>query len=145
MLKNLSEKQNKRLRRIVVALVLFALCMLTPFDALFGEQALFVEFAAFLVPYLIAGYDVLLKAVRNIGRGQVFDENFLMSVATIGAFALALLPGTEAHFAEGAAVMLFYQVGEWFQDYAVDRSRRSIADLMDIAPDIAYVRRDGAV
>lgn len=131
--------------RVSVALALFALAMLTPFEQIFGAQALPVEFIAFLVPYLIAGYDVLWRAVRNIGRGQVFDENFLMSVATIGAFALALLPDTDAHFAEGAAVMLFYQVGEWFQDYAVDRSRRSIADLMDIAPEIAHVRRDGAL
>ena len=143
MLNNLTDKQRKRLARIAVALVLFAIAMVVPFERLLAQpEALVVEFIAFLVPYLIAGYDVLLKAVRNIGRGQVFDENFLMSVATIGAFALALLPGTEAHFAEGAAVMLFYQVGEWFQDYAVDRSRRSIADLMDIAPDIAHVRTE---
>ena len=142
MFDNLPDKQRKRLLRIAVALALFAMAMLAPFESLFGDQALYVEFAAFLVPYLVAGYDVLLKAVRNIGRGQVFDENFLMSVATIGAFALALLPGTEAHFAEGAAVMLFYQVGEWFQDYAVNRSRNSIADLMDIAPDIAHLRVD---
>lgn len=144
MLNNLSDKQRKRLARIAVALVLFAIAMVVPFEQLVPQpQAIWVEFVAFLVPYLIAGYDVLLKAVRNIGRGQVFDENFLMAVATIGAFALALLPGTEAHFAEGAAVMLFYQVGEWFQDYAVDRSRRSIAEMMDIAPEVANVRRDG--
>ena len=143
MLANLTDKQRRELVRIAVALVLFGACMAMPFDALFGESALLVSFVAFLVPYLVAGYDVLLRAVRNIGHGQLFDENFLMSVATIGAFALALLPDTDAHFAEGAAVMLFYQVGEWFQDYAVDRSRRSIADLMDIAPEIAHVRRDG--
>jgi len=143
LLANLTDKQRRELVRIAVALVLFGACMAMPFDALFGESALLVSFVAFLVPYLVAGYDVLLRAVRNIGHGQLFDENFLMSVATIGAFALALLPDTDAHFAEGAAVMLFYQVGEWFQDYAVDRSRRSIADLMDIAPEIAHVRRDG--
>jgi len=143
LLANLTDKQRRELVRIAVALVLFGVCMAMPFDALFGESALLVSFVAFLVPYLVAGYDVLLRAVRNIGHGQLFDENFLMSVATIGAFALALLPDTDAHFAEGAAVMLFYQVGEWFQDYAVDRSRRSIADLMDIAPEIAHVRRDG--
>ncbi|MDO4401173.1 MAG: heavy metal translocating P-type ATPase, partial [Coriobacteriia bacterium] len=140
----LTDKQRSRLRRISVALMLFVMAMLTPFESLFdGPTALGVEFVAFLVPYLIAGYDVLLRAGRNIADGKVFDENFLMSIATIGAFALALLPGTEAHFAEGAAVMLFYQVGEWFEDFAVDRSRRSIADMMDIAPDIAHVRRDG--
>ena len=142
-LSNLSDKQRSRLVRIGWALGLFVIAMLVPFEAVFEEPyALPIEFSAFVVPYLVAGYDVLWKAVRNIGRGQVFDENFLMSVATIGAFALALIPGSEAHFAEGAAVMLFYQVGEWFQDYAVNRSRRSISELMDIAPDIAHVRTD---
>ncbi len=105
--------------------------------------ALWVEFALFLVPYLIAGYDVLLRAAKNIGHGQVFDENFLMSVATIGAFALVLFPDSDPHMAEGAAVMLFYQVGELFQSYAVGKSRKSIADMMDIAPDFANVERDG--
>ena len=146
MLNGLSDKQRKRLLRIAVAFALFAAAMLLPYDALPDASAVLpAKFAAFLVPYLVAGYDVLLCAGRNILGGKVFDENFLMSVATIGAFALALLPGTEAHFAEGAAVMLFYQVGEWFEDFAVDRSRRSIADMMDIAPDVAHVRRDGGV
>ena len=83
------------------------------------------------------------KALRNIGNGQIFDENFLMSIATIGAFALVLFPGSDPHMAEGAAVMLFYQVGELFQDYAVDKSRASIAEMMDIAPDFAYVMKNG--
>ena len=86
---------------------------------------------------------MLFKAARNIGHGQVFDENFLMSVATIGAFALVLFPDSDPHMAEGAAVMLFYQVGELFQSYAVGKSRKSIADMMDIAPDYANVMRDG--
>ena len=146
MLGNLTNKQRSSLLRIGVALALFAVAMLVPYEALFdAPTALGVKFVAFLVPYLVAGYDVLFRAGCNIVDGKVFDENFLMSIATIGAFALALLPGTEAHFAEGAAVMLFYQVGEWFEDFAVDRSRRSIADMMDIAPDIAHVRRDGEV
>lgn len=109
-----------------------------------GEtNALYLEFVLFLIPYLIAGYDVLLKAARNIGNGQVFDENFLMTIATVGAFALVLFPDSQPHMAEGAAVMLFYQVGELFQGYAVGKSRQSIADMMDIAPDFANVMRDG--
>ncbi len=106
-------------------------------------SALYLEFGLFLIPYLLAGYDVLYKALRNIGNGQIFDENFLMSIATIGAFALVLFPGSDPHMAEGAAVMLFYQVGELFQDYAVDKSRASIAEMMDIAPDFAYVMKNG--
>ena len=86
---------------------------------------------------------MLLKAARNIGNGQVFDENFLMTIATVGAFALVLFPDSQPHMAEGAAVMLFYQVGELFQSYAVGKSRQSIADMMDIAPDFANVMRDG--
>ncbi|MEF2655230.1 MAG: heavy metal translocating P-type ATPase [Eggerthellaceae bacterium] len=143
-------KNQKRTRiRIIVALVLFACAFaateLLPIEAYAGGSinALYVEFVLFLVPYLLAGYDVLYKAGRNIINGQVFDENFLMSVATIGAFALVLFPGSDPHMAEGAAVMLFYQVGELFQDYAVGKSRASIAEMMDIAPDYAYVMSDG--
>ena len=86
--------------------------------------------------YLIIGYDVLLKAARNIGHGNFLDENFLMSIATLGAFAIQMYP-------EAAAVMLFYQVGEWFEDRAVNRTRKSISDLMDIQPESARVIRDG--
>lgn len=143
-------KNQKRTRiRIIVALVLFACAFaateLLPIEAYAGGSinALYVEFVLFLVPYLLAGYDVLYKAGRNIINGQVFDENFLMSVATIGAFTLVLFPGSDPHMAEGAAVMLFYQVGELFQDYAVGKSRASIAEMMDIAPDYAYVMSDG--
>ncbi len=146
MLKELTRQSKRRLARIICALVLFAGAMLLPYEALVPEEYLLVaQCCVFLVPYFVAGYDVLWSAVRNIGHGQVFDENFLMSVATIGAFLLALIPGSDAHFAEGAAVMLFYQVGEWFQNFAVDRSRRSVAQLMDIAPEIAHVRRAGEV
>lgn len=143
-------KDQKRTRiRIIVALVLFvcafAITELLPVGTYVGGllNALYVEFILFLIPYLLAGYDVLYKAGRNIINGQVFDENFLMSVATIGAFALVLFPGSDPHMAEGAAVMLFYQVGELFQDYAVGKSRASIAEMMDIAPDYAYVMSDG--
>lgn len=143
-------KKKKRTRnRIVAALAIFAAVFaVTEFVPLAqyvgGEtNALYLEFVLFLIPYLIAGYDVLLKAARNIGNGQVFDENFLMTIATVGAFALVLFPDSQPHMAEGAAVMLFYQVGELFQGYAVGKSRQSIADMMDIAPDFANVMRDG--
>ena len=140
----MSKKQKRTLIRILVAIGLFVIIYPLPLEEWFGSpEGLYVEFALFLVPYLIAGYDVLLKAARNIGRGQIFDENFLMSVATIGAFALVLFPDSDPHMAEGAAVMLFYQVGELFQSYAVGKSRKSIADMMDIAPDFANVMRDG--
>ena len=143
-------KNKKATRnRIIIALVIFACVFIFteffPAATYVGSElnALYLEFALFLIPYLLAGYDVLYKAARNIGHGQVFDENFLMSVATIGAFALVLFPGSDPHMAEGAAVMLFYQVGELFQDYAVGKSRASIAEMMDIAPDFAYVMREG--
>lgn len=141
---------NKKLRRwrkrIVIALVLFAMIFalteLLPLSNWLGGErnAVYVEFALYLIPYAIAGYDVLLKAARNIKNGQVFDENFLMAVATIGAFSLVFFPDSGPHMAEGAAVMLFYQVGELFQQYAVGKSRKSIAAMVDIAPDFANVR-----
>lgn len=140
----MSKKQKRTLLRIVIGLVLFVIIYPLPLESWFGSPTgLYLEFILFLFPYLIVGYDVLLKAARNIGHGQVFDENFLMSVATIGAFALVLFPDSDPHMAEGAAVMLFYQVGELFQSYAVGKSRRSIAAMMDIAPDYANVMRDG--
>lgn len=145
----MNKKQKRTRNRIVTALVIFAAVFaVTEFVPLAqyvgGEtNALYLEFVLFLIPYLIAGYDVLLKAARNIGNGQVFDENFLMTIATVGAFALVLFPDSQPHMAEGAAVMLFYQVGELFQGYAVGKSRQSIADMMDIAPDFANVMRDG--
>ena len=145
----MNKKQKRTRNRIVLAIALFVVVYvvaeLLPLSTWLGSEttALWVEFALFLVPYLIAGYDVLLRAAKNIGHGQVFDENFLMSVATIGAFALVLFPDSDPHMAEGAAVMLFYQVGELFQSYAVGKSRKSIADMMDIAPDFANVERDG--
>ena len=114
--------------------------------AAFGDTgSVFASFALYLIPYLIAGHDVLQKAWRNIRHGQAFDESFLMAVATVGAFAMVAFPDTDPHMAEGAAVMLFYQVGELFQSYAVGKSRKSIADMMDIAPDYANIERDGAL
>ena len=102
-----------------------------------------LKFVLYMVPYLVVGYDILRKAFKGILNKQVFDENFLMTIATVGAFALVLFPDSQPHMAEGAAVMLFYQVGELFQGYAVGKSRQSIADMMDIAPDFANVMRDG--
>ena len=125
----MSKKQKKMLVRIGAGAVLFALALLLP-------QKGALRLAAFIVPYAVVGWDVLWRAVRNITRGQVFDENFLMALATVGAFATGEYP-------EGVAVMLFYQVGEWFQSYAVGRSRQSIASLMDIRPDYANIERDG--
>ena len=147
----MNKKQIKWRNRIIVALVIFVLVMaateLLPLATWLGSErnAVYLEFALFLIPYLIGGYDVLAKAGRNIIRGQAFDECFLMTVATIGAFAMVFFPDTGPHMAEGAAVMLFYQVGELFQSYAVGKSRKSIAAMMDIAPDYANIEQDGSL
>lgn len=146
----MNKKQKKWLKRILLALAIFftvmALDELGVLAGIFGEPgALYASFTLYLIPYLIAGHDVLLKAWRNIRRGEAFDESFLMTVATIGAFAMIFFPDTEPHMAEGAAVMLFYQVGELFQSYAVGKSRKSIAAMMDIAPDYANIERDGSL
>ena len=133
----MTKRQNKTLRRILAAAVLYALLFFLPAeDALPG--GLWLRAALYLVPYAIVGWDVLWKALRNIRAGQVFDENFLMGVATLGAFGAGEYP-------EAVAVMLFYQVGELFQGVAVGRSRQSIAALMDIRPDYANVERGGAL
>ena len=144
------ESLEHKARRIGVALAVFFAVLaadeLGLLASLFGTTgAVYASFVLFLVPYAIAGHDVLQKAWGNIRHGKVFDENFLMAVATIGAFAMVLFPQTEPHMAEGAAVMLFYQVGEIFQAYAVGKSRKSIAAMMDIAPDFANVERDGGL
>ncbi len=136
--------------RIALALALFFAILICEGTGLIervaGPQgALYVEFGLFLIPYLIAGYDVLIRAAKNVARGHGLDENFLMSVATLGAFALVFFPDSGPHMAEGAAVMLFYQVGELFQSYAVGKSRKSISDMMDIVPEYANVMHDGAL
>lgn len=127
----MSRKQKRNLFRIVLGAVLLGIVWVLPTDGV-------VRLLTFFVPYAIVGYDVVFEALRNIVHGQVFDENFLMSVATIGAFFVADYP-------EAVAVMLFYQVGELFQSIAVGKSRKSIAALMDIRPDYANVLRDGRV
>ena len=144
----MNPKQKKLLTRIIVALVLFvaieAAAQTGVLAAAFGTPGdVYAEFALFLIPYLIAGYDVIAGALRGLVHGHALDEDFLMTVATFGAFALVLFPDTEPHMAEGAAVMLFFQVGELFQSYAVDKSRQSIADMMDIAPEYANVMEEG--
>ena len=140
----MTHKQRKMLARVGAALAIFIVVEIIAHTGLVeGEHGLWIQFGLFLVPYLIAGYDVLGRAVHGITHGQPFDENLLMSIATIGAFALVFFPEAEPHMAEGAAVMLFYQVGEFFEEYAVGRTRRSITEMMDIAPDYANIMRDG--
>ena len=125
----MNKKQKKVLIRIIAASVTMILFAFIPVER-------WLEFVLFMIPYLIIGYDILLKAFKGIKNKQVFDENFLMAVATVGAIALG-------DYKEGVAVMLFYQIGELFQSYAVGRSRRNISELMDIRPDYANIERDG--
>ncbi len=125
----MTKKQKINLTRIIIAAVLMIVFALLPLPAL-------PRFLVFLIPYILIGYDILRKAFKGIIHGRPFDENFLMAVATIGAILLG-------EYTEGVAVMLFYQIGEFFQSYAVGRSRRNISDLMDIRPDYANVERDG--
>ena len=131
----MNKKQRTMLVRIIVAAVLLIALNFIPITG-------WLRFLLYLVPYLVIGYDILLKAGKGIRNRQVFDENFLMAVATVGAIALALLERS-GDYTEAIAVMLFYQVGEWFQSYAVGKSRRNISELMDIRPDYANVEKDG--
>ena len=130
----MNKKQKALLTRIILSAVLLAAALLIPADG-------WARFALFLIPYLVIGWKVLVKAAVNIAHGQVFDENFLMCLATIGAFAAGRLSGGD--YVEAVAVMLFYQVGELFESCAVGKSRQSIAELMDIRPDTALVERNG--
>ena len=123
------------LTRIVIAAALLVALHFLPVTG-------WIRFGCYMVPYLVIGYDILRKAARGVKNRQVFDENFLMAVATVGAIALAVYEGS-GDYTEAVAVMLFYQIGEWFQSYAVGRSRRNISELMDIRPDYANVERDG--
>lgn len=127
----MTKKQKKVLIRIIISIIFVVVILLLPVEG-------YVRFGLFLIPYLIIGYDILKKAFKGILNRQVFDENFLMAVATIGAIALG-------EYAEGVAVMLFYQIGELFQSYAVGKSRRNIGALMDIRPDYAGILEDGVV
>lgn len=128
----MTKKQKKVLIRIIIAAVLVAVCYFIPL----GNP--YLRLAVFMVPYLIIGYDILRKAILGVVHGEVFDENFLMAAATVGAIILG-------EYVEGVAVMLFYQIGELFQSYAVGKSRRNISQLMDIRPDYANIEVDGQV
>lgn len=132
----MSRKQKKMLIRIIVAAVLMIVLKLLPIEGI-------LRFLLYLVPYFIVGYDILRKAFKGIVNRQMFDENFLMAVATIGAIAVALTG--DGDYTEAIAVMLFYQIGELFQSYAVGRSRRNISELMDIRPDYANIEQDGKI
>ena len=135
----MSKSQKRRLRLILISAMMFVFALVFPFDKVFpGKAAEILPMVIYLAAYILVGREVLLKAFRNIRNGQVFDENFLMAGATLGAIALK-------DFKEAVAVMLFYQIGELFEDYAVGKSRESIAAMMDLRPDIANVVRDGAV
>ena len=128
----MDQKMKKQLIRIIIAFLLVIVSFLIKFENELYNNILYI------IAYIIVGYDIVLKAIRNIFKGKVFDENFLMTVATIGAFCIKEFP-------EAVAVMLFYQVGELFQSYAVDKSRKSVASLMDIRPDYANVYRDDEI
>ena len=127
----MNKKQKKVLIRIIVAVALLIILSFVPAEG-------WLQLALYMIPYLVIGYDILKKAVKGIMNRQVFDENFLMAVATVGAIALG-------DYKEGVAVMLFYQIGELFQSYAVGKSRRNISELMDIRPDYANIEKDGEV
>lgn len=151
----LNKKEKKKLARILIALALFAAVFIADkivyLGGVFeGPAAWVFPFCLYLAVYLIIGYDVLWRAIRNIAHGQVLDENFLMCLATLGAFALAIyrgvtMPENIEGFDEACAVLLFYQIGEFFQDYATGKSRKSISALMDIRPDYANLKRNGGV
>ena len=138
MVNNMTKKQKKMLYRIIVTFLLFAVLMVCEHTGRMDGWNKIVLFVIYLVPYLVIGYDIVYKAARNISHGQVFDENFLMMIATFGAFGVG-------EYSEAVAVMLFYQVGELFQGYAVGKSRQSISDMMDICPEYANIEEDGVL
>ena len=144
----MTRKQKKMLIRILVAAAIMIGLQFVPAEAFdridsytFASAGRWLRLCAYMIDYLIIGYDILRKAWRGIKNRQVFDENFLMAIATVGALALAIYENGD--YLEAIAVMLFYQVGEWFQSYAVGKSRRNISELMDIRPDYANIERDG--
>lgn len=140
---NMNKKQRIRVYRILVTLVLFLLLEILSRTGVFSGIPGAVIFLLYFVPYLIIGYDVIIRAAKNIIHGQIFDENFLMMLATFASFGLGFFGS--AQYDEALAVMLFYQVGEAFQDYAVGKSRKSISQMMDIAPESANLFKDGEV
>lgn len=129
----MDEKLKKKIIRIGIALVLFAGLMIFPLPDLYAQSC------ALLVPYIIAGYDIFIKAIKNLSKKKILDENFLIVIASIGAFLLVFFPGEHSHMAEGVAVVLFFQVGEIFEHYASHRSKDSIKAMMDLMPSVAHV------
>lgn len=134
----MSEKQKKMLGRIIATLILFVVLLVLDKTGKFDDINKWILFVIYLVPYIVIGYDIVFKAFRNISHGQVFDENFLMMIATFGAFGVG-------EYSEAVAVMLFYQVGELFQAYAVGKSRKSISDMMDICPEYANIETENGL
>ena len=134
----MNKKQKKNLIRIIISAVLLIAFHFIP-KAVLPEKSI-VRFIIYLIPYLVVGYDVLIKAFKGIKNKQAFDEYLLMAIATIGAMALGLFKTGD--YVVAVAVMLFYQIGEWFQSYAVGKSRRNISDLMDIRPDYANIENE---
>ena len=133
----MNKKQKAMLARIIVAFIIYILAIISEKSGVLENfSGIWPKSIVFLVPYLIIGWDIIYKAGRGIINGQVFDENFLMTIATFGAFGVK-------EYSEAVAVMLFYQVGELFQNYAVNRSRQSISDMMDICPEYANIEQDG--
>lgn len=142
----MTRKQKKMLIRIIVSAALLLLCkVMFKLVELPDAYSPYIKFVAYMIPYFVIGWDILKKAFKGILNKQVFDENFLMAVATVGAIGVAIADNTKGDYTEAIAVMLFYQIGELFQSYAVGKSRRNISDLMDIRPDYANVERDGKI
>ena len=133
----MSKKQRRMLSRILIAAACTGVLASIKIEG-------WPRLACFLAVYLLIGYDIILKALKGIRNGRVFDENFLMTLATFGAFALAIYERS-GDYLEAIAVMLFYQIGEFFQSYAVGRSRQSISELMDIRPDYANIEKEGKI
>lgn len=132
----MNKKQKKQLRQLIIGVVLFIVCLLLSHFTPLGNAPKYIQVIPYVITYLVLGFDVIKKSIRNIGHGQVFDENFLMVIAGIGAFILG-------ECAEGVEVMLFFKVGEFFEKFAVNKSRTSISSLMDIRPDVATIEQDG--
>lgn len=142
----MTRKQKKMLIRIIVSAALLLLCkVIFKLVELPDAYSPYIKFVAYMIPYFVIGWDILKKAFKGLLNKQVFDENFLMAVATVGAIGVAIADNTKGDYTEAIAVMLFYQIGELFQSYAVGKSRRNISDLMDIRPDYANVERDGKI
>ncbi len=134
----MTKKQKKMRTRIIISLILFALLLVLEKLHILDPLPKVALFICYVIPYLIIGYDIILKAAKNIRNGQVFDENFLMMIATFAAFAIG-------EYSEALAVMLFYQIGELFQSYAVGKSRQSITEMMSIAPEYASLETEDGI